>query len=189
MSEPSPLAALMRDLSLSPEKQRTPATSASPQVEQLATRRYSVIDVHMTYSIPKGSATPSQAGTIAPSPVTARTLDFTTSDEKDSSPSKPKSTTDVEKVEEPPVAPVPPVVTAAAVATPPPRPALPADVQRFVKRLEDAKNVIVMVGAGLSVAAGIPDFRTPGRFHWKIMTTIFKDTNINDLKVRDYTAN
>lgn len=34
------------------------------------------------------------------------------------------------------------------------------DIAKFIK--EDAKNIIVMVGAGISVSAGIPDFRTPG---------------------------
>lgn len=50
-------------------------------------------------------------------------------------------------------------------------PSAPSPVPTVDQRLQDIcgklkqgsiKNVIVMVGAGLSVAAGIPDFRTPG---------------------------
>ena len=36
------------------------------------------------------------------------------------------------------------------------------DLPAFAQRLAAASNVIVMVGAGASVSAGIPDFRTPG---------------------------
>lgn len=43
-----------------------------------------------------------------------------------------------------------------------PKPTLPKDVQSFVELLDKAQRVIVMVGAGVSVSAGIPDFRTPG---------------------------
>ncbi len=35
------------------------------------------------------------------------------------------------------------------------------DVGWFAKRLEEAKRVIVMLGAGASTSCGIPDFRTP----------------------------
>lgn len=37
-----------------------------------------------------------------------------------------------------------------------------ADMRHVARLLEGAQNVIVMAGAGLSTAAGIPDFRTPG---------------------------
>jgi len=42
----------------------------------------------------------------------------------------------------------------------PPRPC--ASLPAFGDRLLDARNVIVLLGAGSSVSAGIPDFRTPG---------------------------
>ena len=34
--------------------------------------------------------------------------------------------------------------------------------EAFAERLKSAKRVVVMLGAGASVSAGIPDFRTPG---------------------------
>eukprot|EP01060_Flectonema_neradi_P018115 TRINITY_DN24930_c0_g1_i1.p1 TRINITY_DN24930_c0_g1~~TRINITY_DN24930_c0_g1_i1.p1 ORF type:complete len:330 (+),score=53.28 TRINITY_DN24930_c0_g1_i1:48-1037(+) len=37
-----------------------------------------------------------------------------------------------------------------------------ATLEEFAKHLKGCKNVTVMVGAGISVSAGIPDFRTPG---------------------------
>jgi len=37
-----------------------------------------------------------------------------------------------------------------------------ANVQRVVGQLQSAKNVVVLSGAGMSTAAGIPDFRSPG---------------------------
>ena len=43
-----------------------------------------------------------------------------------------------------------------------PKPRLPEAAERFAEHLKKANNVIVMVGAGVSVSAGIPDFRTPG---------------------------
>ena len=36
------------------------------------------------------------------------------------------------------------------------------DVDGVVEQLRKASNVVVMAGAGVSVSAGIPDFRTPG---------------------------
>ena len=56
----------------------------------------------------------------------------------------------------------------AAVVSPPPsmpeviKPQFSPREQRLVDALAKAKNVIVMVGAGVSVSAGIPDFRSPG---------------------------
>jgi len=52
-----------------------------------------------------------------------------------------------------------------SVPGPAPPPALPAKdraICRVASELACAKNVIVMVGAGMSTAAGIPDFRSPG---------------------------
>ena len=47
---------------------------------------------------------------------------------------------------------------------------LPKEVHSFIQQLHKANNVIVMVGAGLSVAAGIPDFRTPGKIvPWRML--------------------
>ena len=37
-----------------------------------------------------------------------------------------------------------------------------ANLHAVADALKSAKNVVVMVGAGVSVSAGIPDFRTPG---------------------------
>ncbi|KAJ9435869.1 NAD-dependent protein deacetylase hst2-1, partial [Diplonema papillatum] len=37
------------------------------------------------------------------------------------------------------------------------------DLEGFAQYLKTCKNVVVCVGAGASVAAGIPDFRTPGK--------------------------
>ncbi|KAH9259149.1 hypothetical protein BASA81_002769 [Batrachochytrium salamandrivorans] len=44
----------------------------------------------------------------------------------------------------------------------PPPPSLPPAALEFVEKLQKATKVIVLVGAGASVSAGIPDFRTPG---------------------------
>jgi NAD-dependent deacetylase sirtuin 2 len=37
-----------------------------------------------------------------------------------------------------------------------------SDLEGIAKHLQGCKNVVVLVGAGMSVGAGIPDFRTPG---------------------------
>ena len=36
------------------------------------------------------------------------------------------------------------------------------DLTQIAKKLNQAKNIVVMTGAGLSTPSGIPDFRTPG---------------------------
>jgi len=48
--------------------------------------------------------------------------------------------------------------------SPPPKPLVSADIPSIAKYIKEghAKNIIVMCGAGISVSAGIPDFRTPG---------------------------
>ena len=38
----------------------------------------------------------------------------------------------------------------------------PADIDQLKQRLEAAGSIVVMTGAGISTAAGIPDFRSPG---------------------------
>jgi hypothetical protein len=35
-------------------------------------------------------------------------------------------------------------------------------LRRIASLIDDAKNILILSGAGVSVAAGIPDFRTPG---------------------------
>ena len=37
-----------------------------------------------------------------------------------------------------------------------------SDLASFATALQSAQKVVVMVGAGVSTSAGIPDFRTPG---------------------------
>ena len=39
---------------------------------------------------------------------------------------------------------------------------LGADLAAFATALQTAHNVVVLVGAGVSTSAGVPDFRTPG---------------------------
>lgn len=41
-------------------------------------------------------------------------------------------------------------------------PLVHSDLEGIAKHLEKCKNVIVLLGAGVSVSAGIPDFRSPG---------------------------
>ena len=60
--------------------------------------------------------------------------------------------------EQHPPPPPPPPPTAPALATP----AECATLAAFVERLRCARDVVVMLGAGASVSAGIPDFRSPG---------------------------
>jgi len=52
----------------------------------------------------------------------------------------------------------------AFLSKPPPKPLISADIAGVAEYIRSgrAKNIIVMCGAGISVSAGIPDFRTPG---------------------------
>jgi len=59
------------------------------------------------------------------------------------------------------------LTTNPTLATPPPIPRAPAaageeSLVKLAEHIERAHNIIVMCGAGISVSAGIPDFRTPG---------------------------
>eukprot|EP00035_Acanthoeca_spectabilis_P006808 m.129479 g.129479 ORF g.129479 m.129479 type:complete len:649 (+) comp13676_c0_seq1:70-2016(+) len=45
---------------------------------------------------------------------------------------------------------------------PPPRQLASFDLDGLAAKISESKNIIVMAGAGISVSAGIPDFRTPG---------------------------
>jgi len=58
------------------------------------------------------------------------------------------------------VPPVPP--PAPALPSAPPAPSACSPFEAFAQRLARARQVIVMLGAGASVSAGIPDFRSPG---------------------------
>lgn len=51
---------------------------------------------------------------------------------------------------------------AAAAATTTTIEAAPAALHAIAQWLHDAQSILVLTGAGVSVAAGIPDFRTPG---------------------------
>jgi len=52
------------------------------------------------------------------------------------------------------------IKTPAELLVSPPPPI--GEMSAFARRLATASNVVVMLGAGASVSAGIPDFRTPG---------------------------
>jgi NAD-dependent deacetylase len=45
--------------------------------------------------------------------------------------------------------------------------AVSARAERLAELLEDARNAVVLTGAGVSVPSGIPDFRTPGTGLWE----------------------
>jgi NAD-dependent deacetylase len=45
--------------------------------------------------------------------------------------------------------------------------AVSAGAGRLAELLEDARNAVVLTGAGVSVPSGIPDFRTPGTGLWE----------------------
>lgn len=52
------------------------------------------------------------------------------------------------------------IKTPAELLSSPPPPI--GEMSAFARRLATASNIVVMLGAGASVSAGIPDFRTPG---------------------------
>ena len=57
-------------------------------------------------------------------------------------------------------APTPAAAAAAASAGPRPRLSSVATLPEAVAALRDAKRVMVLVGAGISVSCGVPDFRS-----------------------------
>ncbi len=44
---------------------------------------------------------------------------------------------------------------------------MPRDVVGLARRIRDARSVVALTGAGISVPSGIPDFRTPGTGLWE----------------------
>ena len=40
------------------------------------------------------------------------------------------------------------------------------EIERLAALIADARNVVALTGAGISVPSGIPDFRTPGTGLW-----------------------
>jgi NAD-dependent deacetylase len=50
-----------------------------------------------------------------------------------------------------------------------------SDAEALARRLNDARNVVVFTGAGISTESGIPDFRSPGGVWSKMKPIMFQD--------------
>lgn len=66
-----------------------------------------------------------------------------------------------------------------SLAALPQPPALSPAALEFAEKLRQATKVVVLVGAGASVSAGIPDFRTPG-------TGLYSQLEAYNLPTRTY---
>ena len=53
------------------------------------------------------------------------------------------------------------------VAKPAPNPAAQERVERLAELIREARSVVALTGAGISVPSGIPDFRSPGTGLWE----------------------
>lgn len=58
---------------------------------------------------------------------------------------------------------------------------LPESVKKLGMWIQEAENILVLTGAGISVSAGIPDFRTPG---CGLVSFLFYDFSVADESMR-----